>query len=87
MMKLKIALKKSKVLLFGAMALFSMNEVEGTNNNTGNGSDTEVIHRAVGNPYLPLWEHLPDGEPRVFEDPDKPGEYRYYIIGSHDVRY
>ena len=23
------------------------------------------------NPYLPLWEHLPDGEPRVFEDPDK----------------
>ena len=18
------------------------------------------------NPYLPLWEHLPDGEPRVF---------------------
>ena len=25
------------------------------------------------NPYLPLWEHLPDGEPRVFEDPDQPG--------------
>ena len=25
------------------------------------------------NPYLPLWEHLPDGEPRVFEDPDNPG--------------
>ena len=24
------------------------------------------------NPYLPLWEHLPDGEPRVFEDPDQP---------------
>ena len=23
------------------------------------------------NPYLPLWEHLPDGEPRVFEDPDR----------------
>jgi hypothetical protein len=28
------------------------------------------------NPYLPLWEHLPDGEPRVFEDPDHPGKYR-----------
>ena len=28
------------------------------------------------NPYLPLWEHLPDGEPRVFEDPDQPGKYR-----------
>ena len=26
------------------------------------------------NPYLPLWEHLPDGEPRVFEDPDQPGK-------------
>lgn len=40
----------------------------------------------VGNPYLPLWEHLPDGEPRVFEDPDNPGKYRAYIIGSHDLR-
>lgn len=37
------------------------------------------------NPYLPLWEHLPDGEPRVFEDPDNPGKYRAYIVGSHDV--
>lgn len=45
---------------------------------------------AVGkaqNPYLPLWEHLPDGEPRVFEDPDNPGKYRAYIIGSHDITY
>ena len=40
----------------------------------------------TGNPYLPLWEHLPDGEPRVFEDPDNPGKYRAYIIGSHDLR-
>lgn len=39
------------------------------------------------NPYLPLWEHLPDGEPRVFEDPDAPGKYRAYIIGSHDTSY
>ena len=39
------------------------------------------------NPYLPLWEHVPDGEPRVFEDPDQPGKYRAYIIGSHDVNY
>ena len=37
------------------------------------------------NPYLPLWEHVPDGEPRVFEDPDKPGSYRVYIVGSHDT--
>lgn len=40
----------------------------------------------TGNPYLPLWEHLPDGEPRVFEDPDNPGKLRAYIIGSHDLR-
>jgi len=39
------------------------------------------------NPYLPLWEHVPDGEPRVFEDPDNPGKFRAYIIGSHDVAY
>ena len=39
------------------------------------------------NPYLPLWEHVPDGEPRVFEDPDNPGKLRAYIISSHDVNY
>ncbi len=40
----------------------------------------------VGNPYLPLWEHIPDGEPYVFEDPDQPGKQRVYIYGSHDSR-
>lgn len=38
----------------------------------------------AANPYLPLWEHIPDGEPYVFEDPDHPGKYRVYIYGSHD---
>ena len=38
----------------------------------------------VGNPYLPLWEHIPDGEPYVFEDPNNPGKQRVYIYGSHD---
>ena len=37
-----------------------------------------------GNPFLPLWEHIPDGEPYVFEDPDQPGKYRVYLYGSHD---
>ena len=41
----------------------------------------------IGNPYLPLWEHVPDGEPRVFEDPDNPGHYRVYVTGSHDTRF
>ena len=42
---------------------------------------------AAQNPYLPLWEHVPDGEPRVFEDPDNPGKMRAYIIGSHDTHF
>jgi len=46
-----------------------------------------ALTASAQNPYLPLWEHLPDGEPRVFEDPDNPGKYRAYIIGSHDVTY
>lgn len=37
-----------------------------------------------GNPYMPLWEHIPDGEPYVFEDPDNPGKQRVYVYGSHD---
>ena len=31
----------------------------------------------MANPYLPSWEYIPDGEPRVFGD-------RVYIYGSHD---
>ena len=34
------------------------------------------------NPYMPLWEHVPDGEPRVFE---YRGEKRVYVYGSHDT--
>ena len=39
-----------------------------------------------GNPYLPLWEYIPDAEPYVFEDPDRPGKERVYVYGSHDTR-
>ena len=28
--------------------------------------DKELM--TVGNPFMPLWEHIPDGEPYVFED-------------------
>ncbi|MCR5331722.1 MAG: family 43 glycosylhydrolase [Lachnospiraceae bacterium] len=31
----------------------------------------------MANPFLPLWEYIPDGEPRQFGD-------RVYIYGSHD---
>lgn len=43
----------------------------------------EVLN-TPGNPFLPLWEHIPDGEPYVFEDPDRPGLKRIYLYGSHD---
>lgn len=43
------------------------------------------LSTSAQNPYLPMWEYIPDGEPYVFEDPDKPGEYRVYIYGSHDT--
>ncbi len=39
----------------------------------------------AANPYLPLWEHIPDGEPYLFDDPDNPGKKRVYIYGSHDI--
>ena len=48
--------------------------------------EKEKTLTTVGNPYLPLWEHIPDGEPYVFEAPDQPGKYRVYIYGSHDSR-
>lgn len=45
---------------------------------------TLALAAAAQNPYLPLWEFIPDGEPYVFEDPDAPGQYRVYVYGSHD---
>jgi len=89
MKKVVFVLKRPQViLLFAAMFLFSVEESRGDNYQSKNApSFTQFNHRGAGNPYLPLWEHLPDGEPRVFEDPDKPGKYRIYIIGSHDVRF
>ncbi|MCL2373159.1 MAG: hypothetical protein FWC78_07130 [Defluviitaleaceae bacterium] len=39
------------------------------------------------NPILPLWEHVPDPEMRVIEYPYGSGEYRLFVIGSHDVKF
>lgn len=71
-----------KILLCTAMTLFATQNIVGANKSN---KEHDII--GMGNPYLPLWEHLPDGEPRVFEDPDNPGKYRIYIIGSHDTRF
>ena len=35
------------------------------------------MKKQVFNPYLPSYEYVPDGEPRIFND-------RLYIFGSHD---
>ena len=35
------------------------------------------MKKQVFNPYLPSWEHVPDGEPHIFGD-------RLYVYGSHD---
>ena len=53
---------------------------------SGQAGSQEKELMTVGNPYLPMWEHIPDGEPYVFEDPDNPGKQRVYIYGSHDSR-
>ena len=68
-------------LMGGCMLLASCNS-----NQKATAEQVETGMKTVGNPYLPLWEHIPDGEPYVFEDPDQPGKYRVYIYGSHDSR-
>ncbi|HBQ61159.1 MAG TPA: hypothetical protein DD671_16450, partial [Balneolaceae bacterium] len=84
---LRAVIKPQILLAIGAM--FLLVSCQSNDNSADLKVDPETgqyVHNAVGNPYLPLWEHLPDGEPRVFEDPDNPGKYRVYIIGSQDVR-
>ena len=77
--------KRVQLILSLFAVMFSL---AGTGARADNQPDaSKYVYRGAGNPYLPLWEHLPDGEPRVFEDPDQPGKYRVYIIGSHDVRF
>ena len=86
-MKFKVVFKIPQLLLVGFL-FFSVscgkNMLKGDSYSS---STSKYVYEGSGNPYLPLWEHLPDGEPRVFEDPDNPGKYRVYIIGSHDVRF
>lgn len=89
MKKVSLSLKWQPLfLLAGAFFLLSVQNAMGQNTAPSpKRAHTPYTHTLAGNPYLPLWEHLPDGEPRVFEDPDRPGKYRVYIIGSHDLRF
>lgn len=79
-------MKNKSVLLLLFLAICGLMATKAVADN-GRPDISKFIYRGAGNPYLPLWEHLPDGEPRVFEDPDNPGKFRAYIIGSHDVRF
>jgi len=72
-------------LVFAALFVFCVTGAK-AQTKAQNAKSAKFVHTGAGNPYLPLWEHVPDGEPRVFEDPDKPGKFRAYIIGSHDLR-
>ena len=49
---------------------------------------TPVNEVKAVSPYIPLWEHMPDGEPRIFQDPDDPTGTikRLYVFGSHDMK-
>ena len=87
MKKIKSFLSKKHqtAILLAFVFLFFNNCTMKDNNQLKNAE--QFTYTGAGNPYLPLWEHLPDGEPRVFEDPDNPGKYRIYIFGSHDLRF
>jgi hypothetical protein len=56
----------------------------GTSTDSGNGAGAEKTKEYIkgANPYMPFWEHVPDGEPRVFE---YEGKKRVFIYGSHDT--
>lgn len=88
--KIKFALKKKYMVLLVVLSSslpFIAQSKGVVNQQKRDKAASEYVYKGAGNPYLPLWEHLPDGEPRVFEDPDNPGKFRAYIIGSHDVRF
>ncbi len=90
MRKKEFALKKEdlfRLVVLSAILFFGAGVKAESKQQYDGHPDNKQVHWGAGNPYLPLWEHLPDGEPRVFEDPDNPGKYRAYIIGSHDVRF
>lgn len=89
MKNLKLNLKNKYLILLVTLSSVLPLTMNANNNGAEQNNaqpTTKFVYHGTGNPYLPLWEHLPDGEPRVFEDPDNPGKFRAYIIGSHDVR-
>lgn len=52
------------LLLFLAICGFSATKAMAGG---GDSKTSKFVYQGAGNPYLPLWEHLPDGEPRVLK--------------------
>ena len=42
------------------------------------------VQAYAANPFMAQWERIPDGEPRIFIDPET-GLERMYVYGSHDT--
>ena len=65
---------KNKTLLFlSGIALFAACSQK---QETVKFDPPQTTLTTIGNPYIPLWDHIPDGEPYVFDDPDTPGKKR-----------
>ena len=77
---------KQKTILCGLLGLVAgaVGSLTVLSSCTSSQDVAQNVPTTPGNPFLPLWEHIPDGEPYVFEDPDQPGKYRVYLYGSHD---
>jgi|GEM_PF-6311298 hypothetical protein len=60
--------------------LLRMENIIGKPYNVSNNAEFRCFYKETfrPNPYLPRWEYIPDGEPRLFEK-------RVYIYGSHDT--
>ena len=72
-MRIVNIIKKSQLaLLCAAVATLSYQDASAKKKDAA--ASQKFVHTQAGNPYLPLWEHVPDGEPKVFEDPDNPGK-------------
>ncbi len=96
-MKKSVLAVMISAVIFTSTLLSACEAQNSANSNTDNGGDQNMVIENItnksdglytthqGNPYLPLWEYIPDGEPHIFEDPDNPGKYRLYIYGSHDI--
>lgn len=58
---------RNQLVIFAVAALFVLPVKKAQGQTAPSKSSQSYTHLLAGNPYLPLWEHLPVGEPRVFE--------------------